>query len=222
MKQSMSRRLLNVIMVEILCVTMLAGYEKAAGNQEQNNQSHESENQTENDDKETVSAISDYKISVNGEIYSFPMKYEEFKAYGWKPQYIDEEKEDVADWEIQGGSTGCFFSGGAGCFRNDNVAGVWPAFRNESGDYKSVTKCDIVGLIFDNRDDNRMFPDNTIAIENEGGKIWLGTSTRDDVLNVFGEPYLSNNTTFIYEDSELVIGFNEEDIVSEIKYILQK
>lgn len=142
----------------------------------------ESENETTVED---YGNTIDYTIVLNGNEYNFPISYEEFIGYGWEPMYIDEA--EVSTWTKEAGYVGPEFHGGAGCYTDGTVSGIWPSFYNNTSETLSVPECLVVGVIADYRDDTASYPEGTVGIKMAGGEVYCIGDLATDLIEKYGD-----------------------------------
>lgn len=167
----------------------------------------------------------DYTIIIDGNKYEFPITYDKFKSMGWKAQYIGDEVEEY-QWEpdIQG----TLFTGGAGCFTNGKISGMWPMFYNDTKETIKISETKIVGVVFDERNDDYIFPVGLIKVKksNSSEIITLGESSKEQIIEVFGEPVYDGGDWILYSATDeydmsnrLSFEFNYENIATYMTFI---
>ena len=109
------------------------------------------------------------EVQVNGDVYQFPMTYDEFAAYGWD---IDIDPEKIADPD---------YPDGAFCTREGLE--ILISYSTYDDSFKPVKDCMIIGIDID-----LLWKENNTADVVLPSDIKLGVATAQDVRDEYGAP----------------------------------
>lgn len=130
---------------------------------------------------DTTDNIFSYQMTIDGEVYQFPMWYSDFAAKGWnfkedatktlKPNSYD----SILTWEKDG-------------------VKIYTDFCNLTINVAPLSECLVAGISFD-----KMYLDgHDMKVELPGG-IQLGVSTTEDILAAYGTPSSDYDSDLYYK-----------------------
>ncbi len=153
----------------IFSIALIIGGVSAAAEEEMEETEGTSEAGTETESPQDTSVWKDYQIMIDNEIYTFPMKYRTFAAYGWNCDAAEDSMMEPDHYERY-----VFTRGGQTCeayLLNLSVSTV------------SLKDCIVAGIVIEEHDWGDL--DCTIAL---AGGLIRGVSSADDILAAYGEP----------------------------------
>ncbi len=173
----------------------------------------EKEENEQADKPELPTELSDdlysYQVSINGEVYQFPMWAKDFKALGWTYTGTATEEDKLASYEYISAEK----------WEKDGVE-VYTTLANLTMNSLAYDEAMVAGMDFD----KYYMADCDWEIVLPKG-ITRGVSTKEDVLNAYGEPddeydgSLYWNATYetdTYSEVEIYV-YKESGIVEEIE-----
>lgn len=155
--------------------------------------------------------IYSFQIQINGDVYQFPMTYEDFVARGW--EYDPGTYEEAPEFQPNQYSV-------TETFKKDGLE-IYGIVANFGMNTESIEKCQICGLKLDKYDFDE---EGTSSVMLPGG-IERTVSTIDDIIAAYGEPsdtYDGDLYTSLkyqldfYQEVELFV-FKEENALINIK-----
>lgn len=234
--------------VELLVIAMLVVSCAACGNENGNTNESTKENgengvEQKNDNNEEKSdenvVSTDYKITILGEEYTFPMSYDEFIAHGW--EYYNPENADPSQWGNGTAGLASKMSGGDLFYNNGDMTFINIFFYNPTDEFATYDKCQVVGFYVDYSYDYSEYggklnvPEDSISINGlvidkatkeevytTLGDDWLLTKNpemKEDLSQVEYLAYYFNNENEVDVNNHMFIEFDENGIFHEIQYL---
>jgi len=140
----------------------------------------------------------DFTVKIDGDVFKLPVSLEVFMSYGWKPtRELTGTLLPGDDFSLDFGSRFMFT-------RDDSYISV--TLANMSDEVRYISKSTIIGL-------STIFTNATIELPHG---IRKGTSTMDDVLSAFGDPYETSENTW---SGTLTLQYRPEDTFGEWVWI---
>ncbi len=224
MKEGRKKMKKKIIMSSLGMLLMLScvgcGKKESAMDNKVGNKTETSSAETETEKSEV-----DYTISFNGVEYTFPMSYEEFVALGW--EYYDTENADPSQWGNGTAGLPADSSGGDLYYNNGEFRYVNVIFYNNTDEFATYDKCEVVGFAIDYDDDlsdiegELNIPEGGFAVEG----LVLGEATKEQVEDKIGAGYGQMYTLgdsgedTIDFNRNMILSYDENDILHGITYI---